>query len=413
MKTDVLIIGNSAAGLSAAETVRKYDKTCKITIVSKEGGDAYSRVLLPYILRGKLDYKNLFFKEENYYEKNDFSYIEGTVTDVKPESKSVVIGDNQIIEYGSLLIASGSNPVKPPIPGIESDGIYHMWTRDDLESLAPHFQKGKRVAVIGSGFVSLQAAWAAVCQGLEVTVIELADRIMPSVIDDKGADILSEQIRSFGVDLRTGTLTNSIKRYESGTFHIELKDQEAVEADFVIVGTGVRPNTAFLNNTDIQIDRGICVDAFMQTNLPDIYAAGDVAAGPTAFGEEFQIHALWPTAIEMGKVAALNMMGKKHPYEGSLNMNVTQMYDLTVASMGQFSDGMDCDEHFLPESHGQGYFKVCAKGDQIIGACLVGKTSAMKMFGMLRPVIRLKKTMNVDIETLETSLRQLSLGVAN
>ena len=413
MHTDVLIIGNSAAGLSAAETIRKHDKDKKITIVSKEGGLAYSRVLLPYVLRGKLPEENLIIRDDDYYQTNNFEYIEGWVTEVNTESKSVLINNEDNLKYESLLIASGSNPVKPPIPGIHNDGIFHMWTKEDMESLAPHFEKGQRVAVIGSGFVSLQAAWAAVYKGLDVTVIELADRIMPNVIDNQGAEILSEKIRSFGVDLRTETLTESIEKKADGTFLINLKGQETVEADFIIVGTGVRPNTSFLESTEIKIDRGIHVDEFMQTNIEDVYAAGDVAAGPTSFGESNQIHALWPTAIEMGKVAGLNILGKNFSYEGSLNMNVTQMYDLTVASMGQFTDDIECDTYYMPESSDKGYMKICAKGDQIIGACLVGKTSAMKIFGMLRPVIRLNKKMNVDIANLESDLQKMTFGVAN
>ncbi|MRI34432.1 NAD(P)/FAD-dependent oxidoreductase [Endozoicomonas sp. OPT23] len=413
MQTDVLIIGNSAAGLSAAETIRKYDFDKKITIVSKESGPAYSRVLLPYVLRGKLDYDNLFIRDGNYYIENNFYYIEGLIVSVNTESKTAVCESSEIIKYDSLLIATGSNPVKPPIPGIESEGVYHMWTKDDLDHLMPHFNKDKRVVVIGSGFVSLQAAWSAVCKGLKVTVIELADRIMPSVIDNKGAEILTGKIKECGVDLRIDTLTLAIKKRDDGTFVIDLKDQSSIEADFIIVGTGVKPNTSFLEETDIDIDRGICVNRYMQTSVDDVYAAGDVAGGPTAFGDQHQIHALWPTAIEMGKVAGMNILGKQFVYEGSLNMNVTQMYDMTVASMGQFTDNLDCDEHLMPESSGMGYLKICAKDDQIIGACLIGKTSAMKIFGMLRPVIRLNKKLKVDITRLESDLQKLTYGVAH
>ncbi|USE36184.1 NAD(P)/FAD-dependent oxidoreductase [Endozoicomonas sp. SCSIO W0465] len=411
MKTDVLIIGNSAAGLSAAETIRKHDKTKSVTIVSSEGGNAYSRVLLPYILRGKLKEENVFIRDNNYYQSNDFDYIEGKVTSINNKEKNITIDNNYSVNYESLLIATGSSPIKPPIPGIDQDGVYHMWTKSDMEALIPHFQSGKRVAVIGSGFVSLQAAWAAVSKGLQVTVIELANRIMPSVIDNKGAEILSEKIRSFDVDLRTETMTNAIEKQPDGSFLIQLKGQEPVAADFVIVGTGVRPNTGFLAGSDITVDRGICVDEFMQTNVEGIYAAGDVAAGPTSFGDPHQIHALWPTAIEMGKFAALNMLGKKIPYEGSLNMNVTQMYDLTVASMGNFADESGDEVHLIPESQGMGYMKVCSREHRIVGACLVGKTSAMIIFGMLRPVIRQHKQVTVDYMNLERDLQKLTYGL--
>ena len=412
MKTDVLIIGNSAAGLSAAETIRKYDKEKTITIVSKETGSAYSRVLLPYVLRGKLPHNNIYIRDSDYYVKNNFKYLEDTVVNVDADQKKVVC-ENHEINYQDLLIATGSNPVKPPIPGIDSDGIFHMWTRDDLENLTPYFEKGKRVTVIGSGFVALQAAWSAVSKGLSVTVLELAERIMPNVIDSKGSEVLSEKVKEFGVDLRIKTQTQRIEKNKDGSFTLHLAGQEAVDADFIIVGTGVKPNTSFLKNTRVEIQNGICVDPFMKTNIEHVFAAGDVAGGPTAFGDEHEIHALWPTAIEMGQVAGMNILGKNYRYEGSLNMNVTQMYDVTVASIGQFSDCTNYDHHFMPESCGTGYMKVSAKDDQIMGACLIGNTSAMKMFGMLRPVIRLKKKMKIDLVNLERDLQKVTFGLAH
>ncbi|MEN8077798.1 FAD-dependent oxidoreductase [Clostridioides difficile] len=397
----IVIIGNSAAGLSALETFRKYDKKTKITLISKEGDVAYSRVLLPYVLRGKLKYNNLFIRDKEYYEKNNVDYIEKEVKNIDTEAKVVILSDDTKVEYSKLLIATGSNAVKPPIPGINEDGIYNMWTKSDVDNLAPLFDSKKKVAVIGSGFVALQAAWAAVVRGLEVTVIELADRVMPSVLDEKGAEILTEKIRKSGVDLKTSTLTQNIEKLEDGTFKISLKDQDPVHVDFIIVGTGVRPNTQFLSETGITIDRGILVDRFMETNVKDVYSAGDVAQGPTAFGEEHVIHALWPTAIEMGKIAGANMAGKALEYEGSLNMNVTQMYGTTVASMGKFSEKDVQDAYYFDESDGYGYLKVCYEKDLLVGACLVGSTDAVKLFGKLRPIIRKKIKADVAPEKLE------------
>ena len=402
---NITIIGNSAAGLAAVETIRKHDKDIAINVISKEGGLAYSRVLLPYVLRGKLPYENMTIRNEAYYADNKINYFQDEVVKINTDEKTVVLKTGEVLNYGKLLIATGSNPVKPPIEGIDAEGIYHMWTKDDVDGLMPHFEKGKRMAVIGSGFVSLQAAWAAVVKGLEVTVVELADRIMPSVIDNKGADILSDKIRSFGVDLRTNTLTRKIEKLADGSFKINFENQEPVEVDVIVVGTGVRPNVSFLEGSDVTVDRGIPVDAFMQTSAADVYAAGDVAAGPTAFGDTHMIHALWPTALEMGQYAGLNMLGHKKAYEGSLNMNVTQMYDLTVASMGQFGSDLDHESFIYPEDEGKGYLKVCSKDGVMKGACLVGATDAVKLFGRLRPLIRNEKKIDIRPDQLEMYLQ--------
>ncbi|WP_053983643.1 NAD(P)/FAD-dependent oxidoreductase [Niameybacter massiliensis] len=402
---NIVIIGNSAAGLSALETVRKYDSTSKITIISKEGGLAYSRVLLPYFLRGKLSHDKLLIRNKAYYENNKVEYIEGNVTQIDAHNKNVILEGGNEVAYDKLLIATGSSAMSPPIPGINQEGIYHMWTKTDAEQLEPYYKAGNRVLVIGSGFVSLQAAWAAVVKDLKVTVVELADRIMPSVLDEHGANVLTESIRKNGVDLRLGTLTDRIEKQADGTFKVYLKEQEAVEVDFIIVGAGVRPNTQLIGESGVAVDRGILVDAYMQTNIPDIYSAGDVAQGPTTFGEKNVIHALWPTAIEMGKVAALNMLGIEYQYEGSLNMNVTQMYDKTVASIGKFTDNQVETIHIFEDDGKRGYLKVCYEGEYVVGACLVGSTEAVSLLGKLRPLIRNKVKVDTVPEKLEMFLQ--------
>lgn len=408
----VVVIGNSAAGLSAIESFRKINKEADITLISKEGGHAYSRVLLPYVLRGKLPYEKMTIRTAKYYEEHNIKYIEAEVTGFLEDEKIIQLDNGERIEYDQVLIASGSNPVRPPIPGIQEEGIYHMWTKSDVDSLTPYFKEGKRVLVIGSGFVSLQAAWAAVVKGLDVTVVELAPRIMPNVLDEIGGTMLTDQIRAKGVDLKVKTLTQKIEKQADGTFMIYFKDQESIEVDFIIVGTGVRPNTSFLEGTSIEVDRGILVDECMETNVKGIYAAGDVARGKTTFDEERQIHALWPTAIEMGKVAGQNMAGIVRPYEGSLNMNVTQMYDLTVASIGRFSEELTTRSVTLPKRE-KGYLKVCYDGERVVGACLVGSSDSVKVLGKLRPIIRKRINTDVEPEKLEMYLQIQAFGSTN
>ena len=393
---NIVIIGNSAAGLSALQNFRKYDKTSKVVMISKEGLMPYSRVLLPYVLRGKLPYEGMTIRTDRYFREMNAERVEGLVTRLDTENKKVILEDGREYPYDKLLIATGSYAVDPPIEGVKQDGVYHMWTQADVDKLMPKFQSCKRCVVIGSGFVALQAAWAARFRGMEVTVIELMDRIMPSVLDPMGADVLIKQIHEKGVTLHTGTITQKIEQNEDGSFTLYLKDKDPLQADFVIVGTGVRPNVAFLEGSGVTVERGIPVDKFMETNVKDVYAAGDVAAGPTTWGDEHMIHALWPTAIEMGKTAGLAMAGRPLPYEGSLNMNVTQMYDVTVASMGKFNDqDIDDAKLFAPED-GFGYLKVCYKDGYIVGCCLVGESEAVSLFGKLRPIIRKKQKIECD-----------------
>lgn len=400
----VVIVGNSAAGLAAAKTFRKYDKTSELVIVSKEKGLPYSRVLLPYVLRGKLSYDKIFIRGEAYYTDNNITYIEDAVTSIDTKSKELVLEENDRLSYDKLLLATGAHAVAPPIDGIKEEGVYHMWTRADLDALGPLFDTKKSVVVLGSGFVALQAAWSAKYRGLDVKVIEIADRVMPSVLDAAGGKLIAEKIAESGVELFTETVTQKIEKMDDGSFTIHLKDKEAIKADFMIVGTGVRSNIQFLDGADITYERAILVDEYMQTNVEGVYSAGDVAAGPTTFGDKHLTHALWPTAVEMGEVAGANLAGKKIAYRGSLNMNVTQMYDVTVASMGLFNDD-HIDESFVFDvKKYDGYMKVCYKDGLVVGACLVGDSDAVKLFGKLRTIIRKGIKADCQPEKLENFL---------
>ena len=386
----IVIIGASAAGLTALEKIRTHDAQCRITVISADASRPYSRVLIPYFLCGKTSRENMFIRDENYFDSVNCRHVSGLVTRLDPKAKSLELADGQSIQYDKLLITTGSSPVDPPIPGIDLPGIHHMWTMADVDQLGPLFENRRKMLVLGSGFVSLQAAWAGVQRGLQVTAIELLPRIMPLMLDERAAGLLSAKIREKGVDLRLGTSTQKIDPRPEGGLAVHLKSGEVLETDFMVVGTGVRPNVDFLSGSGIELDRGILVDRHMQTSLPDIYAAGDVAQGPTIFDRERVIHALWPTAVEMGAVAGLNLAGIASDYQGSLNMNVTQMFDLTVASMGKFQDADGNGVWYDDSLSNRNYFKIVMQDHTPIGGVCAGSSELVASLGILRPLIREK-----------------------
>ncbi|HTX92069.1 MAG TPA: FAD-dependent oxidoreductase, partial [Anaerolineales bacterium] len=263
---------------------------------------------------------------------------------------------------------------------------YNLWSLDDAEALKPYFDKGGQVAVIGAGFISLQAAWAALYRGLNVRVLELLPRIMPKVVDDRCAQILTRQMKAMGVDIRVGTITENIERTAEGSFILHLKGGEAVGADFIVVGAGVRPNIDFLRGTDIKVEQGIVVNNQMETSIHGIYAAGDVAQVPSVLEAKSVVHALWPTAVKSGRIAGTNMAGERALYAGSLNMNVTQMFDLTVASMGDFieTDGM---ETWSEDDTDNQYFKILLRNGIPVGAVSAGSSERASTLGLLQPLI--------------------------
>ncbi len=400
----IVIIGNSAAGLSALEAFRKKDRSSSVTIITKEEERPYSKVLLPYYLRGKVPYKNLFIRDKDYYARQDAKCVTGKVVELLPEQQAVLLENGTRLSYDKLLIATGSSPVKPPIPGLSGKGIYHLWTVADVCNLAPYFKQGKRVVVLGSGFVSVQGAWAAVFKGLNVSVIELMPRVLPRVLDDHAAALLAGRMKKSGVDLRVDTLCQKVERTNDGEFVLHFKDGDSLTSDFIIVGTGVRPNIDFAAGTGIRIDAGIVVDKQMQTTLPGIYAAGDVAQVPSTFGGDPVVHALWPTAVETGSIAGTCMAQGKSCYRGSLNMNVTQMFGITVASMGQFMD-VEGSESWIDESLPQDqYLKIVLREGVPIGATCAGGSDLISTLGMLRPMIREKVRLQGEPEMLRAIL---------
>lgn len=384
----IVIIGNGAAGLAAIKSFRKYDPKTPITVISKEGGAAYSRVLLPYVLRGKLTYDKLFIPYAEKFKELGVEYIESEVLSLDDKNNFISLSDGRQLTYDKLLIASGSHALLPPVEGIDQPGVHNMWTRKDLDALTEEFKTKKEAIVVGSGFVSLQAAWAARSHGIRVSIVEIADRIMPLVLDIRGSTIMTEQMAKLGVDVHTSAVTERVEKAPDGRFSLVLKDQGTIPADFIIVGAGVRANIEFLKDSGVVFNRTVPVDDHMRTNVADIYAAGDAAAGPSAFGDEHVTHALWPTAVEMGAIAGANMAGEDISYSGSLNMNVTEMFGVTVASMGKFNDS-DIDNYYVyGDETGKGYCKLCYKNDLIVGICLIGTPETVGMMGKIRPIIR-------------------------
>jgi nitrite reductase (NADH) large subunit len=400
----IVIIGNSAAGMSALETFRKLDSSSSVTMIAKESYRPYSKVLLPYYLRGKVPYGNLFIRDKNYYDRLDVEFIKKEVVSLLPEQRAVKLADGTHVPYDKLLITTGSSPAKPDIPGLSGEGIHHLWTLEDGRRLNSCFKKGKHVAVLGSGFVSLQGACAALSRGMKVSVIELMSRIMPKALDARGAELLSSHMKQSGVELRVNTSTEKVEHTDDNRILLHFNDGTSIISDFIIVGTGVKPNISFLEDTGIEIDDGILVDRQMETSSPGIFAAGDVAQVPSFAGTKPVVHPLWPTAVETGRIAGSCMAMSKTNYKGSLNMNVTQMFDVTVASMGEFS-GAEGNENWVDETlPDDSYLKIVLKDGFPIGATCVGGAELVSTLGLLRPLIREKVRLQGNLGMLKENL---------
>ena len=386
------IVGNSAAALSALEAFRQRDQTSSVTLVCDEAGPAYSRVLLPYYLRRKLSYDGLLIRQMDYYARMHAVTVFGArVANVDAAARRLELADGRRLGFDRLLVATGSSPARPPIPGVDGPGVHSLWTRDDAVRLDPLLRAGARVLVLGSGFVALQAAWAARQRGVTVTVVELADQILPRVLDGPAARILHEQILAHGVDVHTGTRTDGLETDGQGKVHVSAGGLSPFVVDAVIVATGARPNDGLLPECLEAGEPGIPVAATMETLVDGVFAAGDVTRGPTAAGGPREIHALWPTAVEQGRVAGANLAGAGLVYGGSLSMNVTEMFGLTVASLGRFVEDEADDVGEWRDLAGILYLKLVSRAGVPMGAISLGEAEGAALLGRLRPYVRHKR----------------------
>ena len=377
-----VIIGNSAASLAAAESFRRHDPVSELTLVASEPGPAYSRVLLPYYLRGSLPREKLFIRDWAYYERLRVRTRFGlAVTHLDDRRQTLLVEGGEELPWDRLLVATGALPVLPRFAGLPDPRIHTLWTLQDADRLLPELLPGCRAVFLGAGFVSLQAAWAACAHGLEVTVLEALPRVLPKVLDERGSALLEQGMRGHGVDVRCA---------------VRIERVDDIDADLVVVAAGARPDLFFLEGTSVAVasgGAGILVDDRMRTSAPGIYAAGDAALGPSVFGEAHVAHALWPTAVEQGRVAGANLAGRERVYSGSLNMNVAELFGLTVASMGRFQESGDPAEETIVEN-GPGsarYVKVLYRGGVPEGGLVLGSPEDLGVLSALRPRIRARR----------------------
>lgn len=382
-----IIIGAGPAGIVAAETIRKTDSEADILLIGSEKEPPYSRMAIPYYLIGNIEESGSYLRhQKNHYESLNISVIQDHVNKIDPQSKLLMLNSGKTLNYDKLLIATGSNPIKPPIPGIDLPCVQSCWTLQDARNIIDLAKPGSNVVLIGAGFIGCIILEALVKRGVNLTVVETGNRMVPRMLDDKAGGLLKRWCENKGVTVKTSSLVNAINAADSGA-DVQLDNGENFAADLVITATGVKANIGFIQDSGIAIDQGILVDEYLQTNQPDIYAAGDVAQGFDFSTGQQTVQAIQPTATDHGRIAALNMCGKKMRHHGSVNMNVLDTLGLISCSFGSW-DGVEGGDSV--EIYNEGDFKYMNlqfADDTLVGASATGKTQHV---GVLRGLIESK-----------------------
>ena len=375
-----VILGAGPAGVIAAETLAKTDPDGHITLVGGEAGAPYSRMAIPYVLTGKIKPDGTHLRKTGgHYADLGIEYVNARAT--KVADGSVTLEDGKALAFDKLLVATGSHPIKPPVAGLDLPGVHHCWTLEDADAIAARAKKGSNVVLMGAGFIGCIILESLVERGVKLTVVEAEDRMIPKMMDAPGGKILAHWVADKGVDLKVGTKVTAVAQDGDG-LKVTTDNGGDISADLLVVATGVKPNADFLEGSGVKVEDGILVDDHLQTSVPGIFAAGDVAKGPD-FGGGMSVHAIQPTSADHGRIAALNMAGQAARYVGSLSMNVLDTLGLITASFGDWQGGADVAERLDAANHR--YTKLVFDGEVLVGALSIGRTDQI---GVLRGLIQ-------------------------
>ncbi len=378
---DYVILGAGPAGVNAAESLRRVDPHGRIRIVGDEPEPPYSRMAIPYLLMNRIAEPGTYLRErEDHFDRLGIEVSRARALGIDSAAHQLTLDSGQTLRYDKLLIATGSSPVLPPIPGIDGANVATCWTLADARRIQQRVRADSHVALIGAGFIGSIILEALGLRGVRLSVIERGERMVPRMMGPRAGGLLQRWCESKGVDVYTGAAVDAVD--PSG---VHLNDGTHLDADLVISATGVRPNVGFLDGSGVTVDQGIVIDRYFQTSVADIYAAGDVAQGLDFCTGEYAVHAIQPTAADHGHLAAQNMSGHRARYEGSMNMNVLDTLGLLSCSFGSWQgvDGGERAELYSPDDYR--YLLLQFDDDRLIGANAVGLAQHI---GILRGLIQ-------------------------
>jgi nitrite reductase (NADH) large subunit len=397
-----VIIGASAAGLSALEAIRSVDQECDVTIVSKEQAPLYSRVGLTHFLDGTVKAPGMNTHGAEYFQRLKAMLLTGVAAvHVDPKRRTVKLSNRKNLAYDALLVASGSSAVIPPIRGARLRGVYPCITRNDALAIDRALARARHVVVIGAGLIGIQAADAVVKRKKKVAIVEQMPHVMPAMVDPVAARLFEDLLREKGHAVHTGVRAAELVGKGGRVTGVRLESGEILPCQVCIIAVGVRPNLEFLEGTAIQRRQGLLVDAAQQTSIRHIYAAGDVAEATDMFSGQRVVIAIWPEALNQGRVAGLNMAGHPTTYEGSMAMNTTSVVGLPIASLGLWhvTDAVEYRIHADLDEAKRTYRKLVFKDGTLVGAILVGPNVNLEA-GVLHNFIRTRQSFTVGPDQL-------------
>ena len=394
--THHVILGAGPAGVIAAETIRKHAPADRITLVGDEPEPPYSRMAIPYLLIGQIGEPGTYLrKAPGHYEALRIERVHGRASAVDVQARTVRLADGATLSFDQLLIATGSQPVKPPIHGISLPGVHHCWTLADARAILQRATPGARVLQLGAGFIGCIIMEALKQRGVQLTVVEMGDRMVPRMMGPAAGGMIRRWCERQGVRVLTGTRIEAIEH--AAPLQARLSNGERVAADLVIIAAGVRPAIGFLEGSGIRCLQGVLTDERMQTSVPGIYAAGDCAEAFDEITGRTLVSAIQPNAAEQARVAALNMVGRPARLRGVTQINVLDTLGLISTSFGRWQGVPGGERVEWVDERQNRVISLAFDGDRLIGSNTVGWTEHV---GALRGLVEGRVRLGPWKETL-------------
>ena len=398
-----VIIGNSTAAIGGIEGIRSLDHESEITLVATEKHHTYCRPLISYLLYGKTDLERMKYRSDNFYEKNGVKALLGeTTVKIDRENKKVVLESGKELSYDKLLIATGSRPFVPPIEGVDTvDKKFTFMSLDDALALEKAIDKNTKVLIMGAGLIGLKCAEGILDKAASITVADIANRILPSILDESASEIVRAQLEEKGIKFILGSGVSAFSKNTA-----TLSDGKEVPFDVLVIASGVRPNTALISEAGGEVDRGIIIDESSKTSLDDIYAAGDCAQGYDSSIDAKRILALLPSAYMQGYCAGENMAGKESVYTKDIPMNAIGFFGSHIITAGAYEGeeiNIDCPEG--------SYKKFFVKDGLLKGFILIGETVARA--GIYTSLIREKTPLStIDFDLISKNPQLMAFDLS-
>lgn len=403
MSKRIVIAGSGITSISAIKAIREIDLDSEIYLIGQEKFYPYNRIRLSKGIFDQLEENNILLQKKEWYEQNKVKiFINTKVVNINTESLELMLSDGSKIKYDKLLIATGSSNTIPSINGIDKNGVYTLRGLNDALNIKKSLNESTQVIVIGGGIQGLEMAWILHQNGKEVIIVELLSRLMPHQLDDKASEILKSIIQEYEIQVLTNTGVKEI----TGDTKVEgvlIDEKDELKCDMVIYSTGIKPNKELITDTKVETAKAILVNNKMETNIENIYAAGDIAE------YDNEVNGLWNIAIAQGKIAGYNIAGKETIYEKITPVTTLNAFGISLFSMGCTDEAKSTKVLMSEDINLKSYNKIFIKNNKIIGAIVIGDT---KRSPLLKSAIEKGITLD-NVDLINISVEELLIKLKN